>query len=63
MNNIITIPIGVKMIDEIRIQGELERCDVIAGSGQKAAASSGLAPSIRWAPARKPIGGMGELGR
>lgn len=31
MNKMITIPMGVKIIDEIRIQGELVRCELMAG--------------------------------
>lgn len=49
INRMITIPMGVAIMDEILIQGELVRCDVIAGSGQKAAPSKGLGAIKCWA--------------
>lgn len=53
-------PIGANMIDEIRIQGELVRCEVIAGREQtpsKVVVSGANKPAlIAW------LGGRGEPG-
>lgn len=48
-------------MEVMRIQGELVRCDVMAGKGQKEAASYGLALAKRcWAAlARRLDGGIG----
>lgn len=49
MNKIITSPMGVNIIDDKRIHGELVRCEVIMGTGgQKATASNGLAFANSW---------------